>query len=201
MSDMLQLLMQTMGGNTLGQLSRQIGADEGATAKAISGALPILLGALDRNTDKPGGADALFGALSRDHDGSILDNIGGFLGGAQTSPGDKILGHILGGKRQAVETGLSRSSGLDMGTIAKLLPLLAPIVMGFLGKQQRQRGLDAQGLSGLLTGERKAAEQKAPDMMGVLGNLLDTDNDGQVVDDVVKIGSSLLGGLLGGPRR
>jgi hypothetical protein len=73
--------------------------------------------------------------------------------------------------------------------------------MGFLGKQQRQKGLDAQGLSGFLTGERRAAEQQAPDMMGVLGSLLDTDNDGQVVDDVVKIGSSLLGGLLGGPRR
>lgn len=149
------------------------------------------------NTDKPGGADALFGALSRDHDGGLLDDLGGFLGGGQTTGGDRILGHVLGGKRQAVETGLSRSSGLDMATIGKLLPLLAPIVMGFLGKAQKQQGLDAQGLSSLLTGERQTAERRAPDAMGVLSNLLDTDNDGQVVDDVVKIGSSLLGGLFG----
>jgi hypothetical protein len=36
--------------------------------------------------------------------------------------------------------------------------------------------------------------------MDVLGSLLDTDNDGQIIDDVMKLGGSLLGGLLG-PKR
>jgi hypothetical protein len=197
---MLEMLAQTLGGNTLGQISSQIGADEGSTAKAISAALPILLGAMDRNTDQPGGADALFNALNRDHDGSILDNIGGFLGGAQSGSGDAILGHILGGKRRSVENGLSRASGLDMGSIAKLLPIIAPIVMGMLGKTQRQQGFDAGGLSGFLTGERKRVQSRDPGAADLLGNLLDTDNDGQVVDDVVKLGTSLLGGLFG-PKR
>jgi hypothetical protein len=114
--------------------------------------------------------------------------------------GDAILGHILGGKRGSVENGLSRMSGLDMGTIAKLLPILAPIVMGILGRTQRQKGLDAGGLSSLLTGERRAVESRDPDGMGVLGDLLDTDNDGQIADDVVKLGGSLLGSLFG-PKR
>jgi hypothetical protein len=196
MSDLMSMLAQTLGGNTLGQISRQIGADEDSTSTAISAALPILLGAMDRNTDQPGGADSLFNALNRDHDGSILDNIGGFLGGAKSGPGDAILGHILGGKRRSVETGLSRASGLDMGMIAKLLPILAPIVMGAMGRMSRQKGMGAQDLSGYLTNERRQAEQRQPDAMSALGNLLDTNDDGQVIDDVMKIGGSLLSGFL-----
>ncbi len=195
MSDLMSMLSQALGGNTLGQISRQIGADETSTATAISAALPILLGAMDRNTDQPGGADSLLNALSRDHDGSILDNLGGFLGGAQSGPGDAILGHILGGKKRSVETGLSKASGLDMSMIAKLLPILAPIVMGAMGRMSKQKGLGAQDLSGYLTNERRQAEQRQPDAMSALGNLLDTNDDGQVIDDVMKIGGSLLSGF------
>ena len=200
MSDMLEMLAETLGGSTLGQISNQIGADEDSTAKAISAAVPILLGAVDRNTDQPGGAESLFNALNRDHDGSVLDDLGGLLAGAQSGPGGAILGHILGGKQRSVESGLSQVSGLDSGTIAKLLPILAPIVMGMLGRVQRQRGFDAGGLSEMLTGERNRAQSRNPDVGGLLGNLLDTDNDGQVIDDVVKMGTSLLGGLLGSKR-
>jgi hypothetical protein len=195
MSDLTSLLAQALGGGTLSQISSQIGADEGSTASAISAALPILLGAMDRNTDQPGGADSLFNALQRDHDGGILDNLAGFLGGASSGPGDAILGHVLGGKRRSVENGLSKASGLDLGSIAKLLPILAPIVMGVLGKMQRQQGFDAGGLSGFLTNERRRAEKEQPDAMSALGDLLDTNDDGQVIDDVVKIGSSLLSGF------
>jgi hypothetical protein len=197
---MLEMLAQTLGGNTLGQISSQIGADEASTAKAVSAALPILLGARDRNTDQPGGAESLLNALNRDHDGSVLDSIGDLLGGAQSGPGGAILGHVLGGKQKSVEAGLSQVSGLDSSSIAKLLPILAPIVMGMLGRAQRQQGFDAGSLSDFLTGERKRAQSRNPGAGDLLGNLLDTDNDGQVIDDVVKLGTSLLGGLLGGKR-
>jgi len=200
MSELLDTLTQTLSGGTLQQISRQIGADEDSTSKAIAGALPILMGALDRNTDQPGGAESLLGALARDHDGGILDNLSGLLGGSGGGAGEAILGHVLGGKRRSVESGLGRASGLDAGTIAKLLPILAPIVMGVLGRTQRQQRLDARGLSDYLTGQRQQAQKRAPDAMGVLGKLLDSDNDGEIADDVVKIGSSLLGGLFGGRK-
>ncbi len=200
MPDLLETLTKTLSGSALQQISSRIGADEGSTSNAIAGALPILMGALDRNSDKPGGAEALLGALSRDHDGGILDNLSGLLGDSGGGAGEAILGHVLGGKRKSVETGLGRASGLDAGAVAKLLPILAPVVMGMLGREQRKKGLDARGLSDLLTGQRQQAEERDPDAMGVLGNLLDTNDDGQVVDDVVKLGSSLLGGLFGGRK-
>jgi hypothetical protein len=193
MSDVMQLVTQALGGETLESMSRQIGADTDSTAKAVSAALPILLGALDRNTNQAGGADALFNAIGTNHDGSILDGLAGFLGGGQFDDGNAILGHVLGGNRQPVETGISRASGLDLSSVSRLLPMLAPIVLGAIGKMQRQQGFDAQGLSTALSQEKHRVTQANPDAMSSLERLLDGNDDGQVLDDAVKIGSSLLG--------
>jgi hypothetical protein len=60
-------------------------------------------------------------APAQDHDGSILDNLTGFLGDAQAGPGKGILRHVLGDRRRQVETGLSKTTGLDAGSVGKLL--------------------------------------------------------------------------------
>jgi hypothetical protein len=194
----MSLIAGALGQNQVSQIANQIGANEQQTSTAINAAIPILMGALDRNSDQPGGADSLFGALDRDHDGSVLDNLGALLGGSRgrATNGAAILGHVLGGRQRSVEQGLSKASGLDLGSIAKLLPILAPIVMGAMGRIQRQQGLDANGVSGYLTREREHAQQANPDGMAVLGSLLDSNNDGQIIDDVVKIGGGLLGSFL-----
>jgi len=196
MSSILESLMQQIGGDGVRKMSQQLGADEGATAKAVQGALPMLMGALAGNASQGSGAESLLGALSRDHDGSILDNLGGFLGSGDTSSGQGILKHVLGAKQPAVQNGLSKMSGLDAGSAGNLLSMLAPLVMGALGKQQRQGGLDVGGLTSLLGGERKQAERAAPGITGMLGKFLDSDGDGSVVDDV----AGLVGNLFGGRR-
>ena len=200
MSDMNELINQALSAGTIQQISQSIGADQKATETAISGALPVLLNALTRNAGSSSGAASLLGALDRNHDGSILDGLGSLLGGASSSPGDAILGHILGGRRGNVEHGLGRMSGLDAASIAKLLAILAPIVMGVLGRAKKQQGWDASGLAEALGSEQRSAQKAAPDAMKVFSDLLDTDGDGQVMDNVAEIGTSLLGTFLGGRR-
>jgi hypothetical protein len=192
MADLMQILANAMGGGNLQSISRSIGADSGQTAQAISAAIPILVGALDRNTDHQDGADALAKALQRDHDGSILEDLGSFLAGGSFDDGNDILGHVLGAKRQSVETGLSKASGLDRGSAAQLLSILAPIVLGAVGKLQQHQRLDPSGLANALSKEHHRAVEAQPHAMSALESLLDTNDDGQVIDDVVKIGSSLL---------
>ena len=202
MSDsILDLVTQSLGGSGTRQIGQQLGLDENSTAKAISGALPVLLGALTRNASSSQGAGALAGALDRDHDGSILDDIGGFLGGGKAeSAGGAILKHVLGGRQSQVQNGLGQASGLDAGKAGQLLSMLAPLVMGALGKAQRGRGLDSGNLGAMLGQEQRRIERREPGLGGMLGSLLDADGDGSMVDDITKIGGSLLGGLLGGRR-
>ena len=202
MNGILDLLAQNLTGNQTDQIAQRIGADPRTTQQAIGAALPAILAAMNRNTNSSQGAGALAAALDRDHDGSLLDNLGGFLGGqlgGKQADGGGILGHILGGQRQTVEQGVAKASGLDMGSVAKLLPILAPIVMAALGRQKRARGLDPTGLSGLLGQEATRARQQAPSgLLGALSGFLDADGDGSVQDDLMaRAGQAALGKLFG----
>jgi hypothetical protein len=197
MISLQDMLNQQLGGNTLSQISQNLGTDENSTAMAIQAALPMLLGALARNSSNQEGAQALDTALSQDHDGGILDDIMGFLGNSNQGPGSGILGHIFGDRREAVEGNIAQSSGLNMSQIAQLLMILAPIVMGALGRTKRQEGLDAGGVADRLNQERQQIESSSP-IMGMLSSLLDRDHDGSVMDDLASLGGGLLGNLMKG---
>lgn len=199
MAGLLDGLVDQLGAGGTAQIAKAIGADEGAMGGLISAALPAILGGLANNSAKPEGAASLSNALS-DHDDSVFGNLGSLLGG--DGPGDAILGHVLGQKRQPVEQQLAKDSGVDLSMITKLLPLLAPLVMGYLSKQKQESNLDEAGLGSMLQQERQAAEAKKPGLGG-LASILDADGDGSVMDDVMDMASGAsgskggLGGLLG----
>lgn len=150
MSSLSELIMSRFGGNILSALSGRLNTDETTTQDAISLAVPLLVQSLAGNTTDAGSAQSLFSAVAQDHDGSILDNLSGFVAGGQTSDGMGILRHILGSNQGAVAAQISRKTGLDAGAADNLLATLAPVVMGFLGKKQRESNLDVSGLSSLL---------------------------------------------------
>ncbi|HEV7365041.1 MAG TPA: DUF937 domain-containing protein [Gemmatimonadales bacterium] len=193
---LLEMLQQRLGNQAVDQIGRKIGADSGTTGNAIDAALPLLLSALARNATDTGQAQSLHTAVAEDHDGSILDDVPGYLNRADTGPGASILRHVLGGKQQTVETGLSQATGLEAGKAGQLLTMLAPLVMGALGRTQQERGLDPGGLTNLLVGEQEHLKQSAPGVMGTLSRFLDRDGDGSVLDDV----GGLLGKTFGGKR-
>lgn len=182
---MLQdLLSQVLSGGTTEQMSRQIGADESQTSAALQVALPLIIGALSRNTSSQQGADSLFNAVTNDHNGSLLDNIGGFLSNSNQGPGAGILGHIFGNRQQAVASEISQQSGLNIGQVAQLLIMLAPLVMAVLGRTQQAQGLDAGGLAGALAGQQQQYEHPSSPLMNIATQLLDSDHDGSMVDDI-----------------
>jgi len=194
---LLEMLGQTLTGDAVEQISNRAGADRDATAKAVAGALPILIGALSRNTSNAQGAQALDRALERDHMGVDVGDLAALAGRVDRSTGQGILKHVLGGRRSAVEGTLGQMSGIDANQAGKILEVLAPIVMGYLAKEKKQEGVGADGLSSMLDREAKRAPSQGMDLAS---RLLDRDGDGQVADDLLDIGGSLLGSFLGGKR-
>jgi hypothetical protein len=186
---LLDLVQQRLDGQAVNHISRKLDTDPGTTSNAIDAALPLLLSAVARNSADGQQAQSLARAVSEDHDGSILEDVPGYLNRADTGPGAGILRHVLGRRQQAVQSGLSQTTGLDAGKTGQLLAMLAPLVMGALGRTKQQRGLDSGGLSTLLAGEQEQLKESAPGVMGALSRFLDQDNDGSVMDDV--------GGMLG----
>ena len=206
MDGLLDLLNSPEGRQIVNGVAGQTGQSEDNTASVLSMAMPLLLGAMKKNVSTPSGADGLMNALSSKHDGSILDDLGGlFSGGVDQSvmdDGAGILGHVFGNKQTNVEQALSQKSGIDAGSIASILKIAAPLVMGYLGKQTSQNQVsDAAGMSSLLGG--LLGGQPAQNQ-SLITTLLDADGDGSILDDVAgmvmdggkKKGG--LGGLLGG---
>ncbi len=188
-------LMQQLQGGGIGEISKTLGLKDDQVTEVVSGALPALMGAFSRNTASQSGADALFGALAGKHGGDILGNVVGALSGGKSADAG-ILRHAFGKKQGSVEQALSQSSGLDMASVGKIMAMVAPLVLGSLGKAQREQGLDATGTAAMVQRERRTAEKQAPQAMDMLTKLLDSDGDGSVMDDVANIGGSLFKSFL-----
>lgn len=177
--------------DTVGQISQAIGADQATTNTAIASALPIILGGLASNTSSQSGAESLLGAIDRDHDGSVLDDLAGFVANYSQGDGAGILGHIFGGQQGAIEQTVHRSSGLDMSKVGPLLTILAPIVLGALGRRHQQQGIGLGDLASILTGSTQQMSTGSP-VVDILSQVLDRDGDGTAINDVV----GMLGNIL-----
>jgi hypothetical protein len=206
MAGILDLLNSDMGKAIVNGVAGQTNQPESKTNNVLTMALPVLMQAMKRNASSPQGAEGLLSALNNKHDGSILDNLGGlFEGGVDDNvlnDGSKILGHLLGSKQQQVENAIGARAGMDSNSVANILKVAAPILMGMLGKQTKENNVnDSSGLEGLLGGLLSGNSSK--NEQSFLESILDADGDGSIIDDVagMVLGGNKkkggLGGLLG----
>ena len=201
MTDVMELIQRQLTGQVLDNMSEQLGTNPLQTASAAQSAINVLLGALTKNSSNQDGASALAGALERDHDGSALDDIlGSVMGSLGSSPskslnGAGILGHILGTRQNPMIDMIGRMTGMDKSSTGRLMMMLAPIVMGALGKTKKEENLDTGGLSDLLRNTTTQQREKSA-QMDIFSKMLDADGDGSAMDDLLKMGGSILGSFL-----
>ena len=194
---LMDQLTQVVAQQMTQQTTQKTGLSADVAGKMMPMAMAALMAGLKKNTSQPAGAQALASALDR-HDGSILNNISQLGEDATLAEGQKILGHILGGKQAQTTQALAKSAGVDQGQIAQLLAMAAPAVLASLGRAKREQGLDASALAGLVTEEAVRVQKSAPAGLGGLMGFLDQDGDGDFKDDILEqAGKQLLGGLFG----
>jgi hypothetical protein len=201
MPDLNDLVSSIFSGGNLEAISQHLGVSHEETASGIAAVLPALVGALAGNASTQRGEQALATVVDRDHDGSLLDSLGGMLAGSlggNKANGPGILGHLFGdesNQNDMVNT-LAGRSGVSSTMISKMMPILAPLVMAWLGKQMRAKVsgdtnqaapaggvLGGGGLGGLLG--------------GVLGQMMGGSNQGASAGGGGGL-AQILGGLLGG---
>lgn len=190
MNAITQIVTQQLGGRAANTIAQRFGISESTANTAIQMAVPLILTALARNASQPQEAQSLHQAVATDHDGSILDNVTGYLQNPQSANGAGILGHVFGSQQPAIENNLAQATGMDQSSAGGLLETLAPLVMGSLGKAQQQNGLDASGLSNLLNSQQQEAQANAPGAMSMLSSLLDQNKDGSSMDDLQRMAAS-----------
>ena len=192
----LEALLGLLQGQDLGQLAEQVGGNEGQVKNGVMAALPAMLTALSKNTGTEEGAQELNNALETKHDGSILNNLSGYLSNPDLKDGAGILNHLFGSQTSNVANAVSQSSGLDSNGSMKMLQMLAPVLMGMLGQQKKQNNLDAEGIGNLtsMLASNFGSEAGASGIMEAVTNLLDANKDGNVMDDIMGMVGKLFGG-------
>ncbi len=169
-------------------LTQQTGADPNTTTKASSAILSSLMGALARNASTPEGASSLANALERDHDGSILDIIGGLMQGGKQAPGPDVP---TGGGLMDLITGMAQNSQGGGGGGGALGGLLGGLLGG--GSQPKQQSGGALGdLLGGMLGQAQGGSGGLGDLIGGMMSQTQGSDGGGLGD--------LLGGLLGGKQ-
>jgi len=184
-----QILLDQISGAVRDKIADQVGTNSAQTDSVVDDALTAILGGLKKNTRTDNGAESLDTALNK-HDGSIFDDLIDAVGNRETkTDGGKILEHIFGSKTDQVAESVAKKSGVDASTAADMLSVLAPIVLGQLGKSKAAEGLDAGGIADKLLREQLPKNQ----LMDVLAGVLDRDKDGQILDDLLDMGQGILG--------
>jgi len=206
MANIVETVLGNLGPSGIGAIAGQLGLGQDQAQGAVTTAVTVLTGALAHNASKPEGATALDAALGRDHDGGIFEDITGFIGNFASGPGSAILGHVFGSKEPTVEKAVADKSGLPLDKVVPLLTMVAPMVLGALGKKKKEQNLDAGQVAATLADERAAAAKKddvgiLDTVMGALGGMAASGSS----DSGGKSGLggifSAIGGLFGGKKK
>ena len=138
MSGLLDLLAPALSGNSLDTIGSQLGLGKADTERGIDAALPALLTHLKGQADDPVAGPALVSAITKDHSGGLLDNLGSFLGGGHSGMADKALGLVFGNDSNNLTGGpigsIAKLAGLGGGATKGMLGMLVPLVLGAIGK-------------------------------------------------------------------
>lgn len=172
-------------------VAKQLGVSPEVAEQAVKEASSVLVAGLAKNASTPEGAESLQSALQKHAEFSGVNSVAD----VDTADGQKILNHILGGKTNDVAQALSEepaTAGIDF---SKLLPALAPILMGVLGSSQKSSG---GGIGDLLGGLLGGGNSNGGGGIGdILGGLLGGGGGQQQASAGGGLGD-ILGGLLGG---
>lgn len=211
--NIIEEILKAGGGQIVGQLAKQFDLNPADAGKALSNLIPAVAGGIKKTAQSQSGLESLLSKVNN-NDLSNAFNLPDVLDKIEsTQQGNEILGDIFGSKEvsRTVANQTAKSTGIDLGILKKMLPLVAGIVMSSLNNRgqasggglgellgglvssqaQPQRGPSGlAGLLGKLLGGGRQQNSSASANNG-LGSLLDFDGDGNVADDVLELAKKL----------
>lgn len=200
--NLIDLITGNAGNQVASQAENKFGISKNQIIALLAVAAPLVISYLRKKSQEdPNEAEALNNALDKDHDGSILDNPAQVE--ARVQEGGSILDHIFGGQKAQVENQLSQNTGISMDKIGPVLAMLAPLIMGYIGKEKQSNGVNSGGglgdlLGGILGGAQNQAQAEPSNPLNdILGSVLgggSQQSSGNPLNDI-------LGSVLGGGQQ
>jgi outer membrane protein OmpA-like peptidoglycan-associated protein len=142
-----------------------LGESESGIQKALGAALPSVLAGLLGKASNAEGASGILN-MAKDAAGSgLLSNLGGFLGGDNSSLLGKatdMLKGLFGDKLAGISSLISNFAGIKGSSASSLLSMAAPAALGVLGNHVSEHNLNADGLMQMLAGQKASIINALP---------------------------------------
>jgi hypothetical protein len=181
------------------EIADKLGADQGDVDKAIQTLVPVLLGGLQQNSQDPEHASKIESAANSQAARGLLD-AGGGVEQVDESDGHQAVAALFGGNdTDQVAAALAQGGVGNSDLLKKLLPIVLPIVLAYIGNQLKSGGgngapekkAEASGGLGDILGSILGGGSGDKSLGGILGTVLS--GKGGALGDI-------LGGLLGGKK-
>lgn len=197
---LIDLITGNAGNQVASEAENKFGITKNQVIALLAVAAPLVISYLKKKSQENSEeADALNNALDKDHDGSILNDPS--QAAARQQEGGSILDHIFGGQKATVENQLSQNTGISMDKIGPIMAMLAPLIMGYIGKQKQSSGVTSGGglgdlLGGILGGAQSQAQAEPSNPLNdILGNVLGGGSKANAGSNPL---NDILGSVLGG---
>ncbi len=175
-TNLVSTIMQALSSEATSRIASSLGLDAAAVQKAISAGIPGILAALSKSASTSEGAQRLGSAVSQIENlpgQDIVRNVMESNHRNLAESGWSTLSSLMGGSTlETLSSVVAQFAGFGQGSAKRLLGLLAPLVMGFLRREQVSAGLDSRGLASMLASQRDNIERAMP--AAVAQRLLDT---------------------------
>ena len=179
------------------EIANKLGADKGDVDNAIHTLVPVLLGGLQHNSQDPEHASTIESAANSQAARGLLD-AGGGVEQVDESDGHQAVAALFGGNdTDQVAAALAKGGAGNSDLLKRLLPVVLPIVLAYIGKQlssgaaPQQREASPGGALGEVLGSILGGGSADKSLGGILGSVLG--GKGGALGDI-------LGGLLGGKK-
>ena len=150
---------ELMSGSSVKQVAKAAGVNEKQAENLMGNAIPLLVQAMSDNAGTKVGAESLYEALGQHSNGlSAAEQ----LDRADLEDGDRIIGKILGDNKQGVTEALAKQAGVTKGNSAKILALLAPVILSLISTETNTNNTSSGCCPSLRTTTQATATRRLP---------------------------------------
>jgi Uncharacterized conserved protein len=130
--DLVSMILKNMTSNSsIGALAEKAGVSADSVEKAVTSAVPSLIGSLTKNASSAEGAKSLMGALAQHNDSS---DVSSQIANADAEDGNKIIGKIMGDDKDDFISSIAKKAGIDAGASNKILSNISPALLSMISQ-------------------------------------------------------------------
>ena len=186
-----QVLKNAFTDKAIDAISRNLGEDVSKTKSGLTAIIPTVLGGILGKSADATSAPTWWNTVADLFDGGDDDDLKlGMLGDAKLAEAGKgLLGSLFGGNLESILGSLAGATGLAKDKSGKLLTSVAPMVIGFISRWAKKKGLSFGSIISSLLADKSAIVGALP--AGIGSGLLGlVDKPGEVYNEPTRVSNA-----------